>query len=233
MPQTVSLTLHRYPGVGARLWALGMMARARRPLARTPGIGFWKLCGAGTGHGFRTTLLPETIAILATWDDAETAARQTAHAPIFARYAARAAETWTVLLTPTSARGHWSGVAPFRPAPTADGRLAALTRATVRPGALARFWSRVPQLDALIGRDTNVLFKIGIGEVPLLHQVTFSVWPDATAMDAYARTGPHADAIRAVRREGWFSEELYARFAVLSDHGTWGGTSPLSAAEAA
>ena len=73
-----------------------------------------------------------------------------------------------------------------------------------------------------------MLFKIGIGEVPWLHQVTFSIWPDATRMDAFARTGPHAEAIRAVRRDGWFREELYARFALLGEEGTWGGTSPLN-----
>ena len=37
-----------------------------------------------------------------------------------------------------------------------------------------------------------------------------------------------AEAIRAVRENGWFSEELYARFTVLSDDGTWNGISPLS-----
>ncbi len=52
-------------------------------------------------------------------------------------------------------------------------------------------------------------------------------------MAAFARTGPHAEAIRAVRDEGWFSEELYARFAVHSDAGTWNGTSPLARPEAA
>ena len=233
LPQTVSLSFHRFSGVRARLWALGMMARARAPLAATPGIGFWKLCGAGKGHGFRATLFPDTIAILATWDDAGTAAQQTQAAPVFARYAARAAESYTVLLTPIAARGAWSGKAPFRPEPATGGPLAALTRATVRPRSLARFWARVPRLDTLIGHDPNVLFRIGIGEVPMLQQVTFSVWPDEAAMDAYARTGPHAEAIRAVRREGWFREELYARFRVLSARGTWGGVAPLSQPETA
>ena len=51
-----------------------------------------------------------------------------------------------------------------------------------------------------------MLFKIGIGEVPLLQQVTFSIWPDTASMAAFARAdGPHARAIRAVREGGWFS----------------------------
>lgn len=72
------------------------------------------------------------------------------------------------------------------------------------------------------------MFKIGIGEIPWLHQVTFSIWPDAAAMARFARRGPHAEAIRAVRDEGWFSEELYARFRVLGEAGTWEGRSPLT-----
>ena len=53
------------------------------------------------------------------------------------------------------------------------------------------------------------------------------------SMTAFARTGPHAEAIRAVRDEGWFSEELYARFVIHSDLGSWGGESPLKHLEAA
>ena len=43
-------------------------------------------------------------------------------------------------------------------------------------------------------------------------------------MAAFARRdGPHAEAIRAVREGGWFAEELYARFRVVGETGTWGG----------
>ena len=38
-------------------------------------------------------------------------------------------------------------------------------------------------------------------------------------------------AIRAVREGGWFSEELYARFRVLGQAGTWGGQDPLDSAK--
>ena len=43
----------------ARLWALGQMGAARLSLrARCRDIGFWKLCGSGTGEGF--TPVPNT-----------------------------------------------------------------------------------------------------------------------------------------------------------------------------
>lgn len=233
MPQTVSLSFFRFDTPAARFWALSMMAWARRPLAKTPDIGFWKLCGSGKGEGFNPTASPDVFAILATWPDAKTAHKRTAETAIFNRYRDKAIEDWTVFLTPTTSRGNWSGAEPFEVQPEAPGPLAALTRATISPRILSRFWKRVPDISAMIGQDPNVAFKIGIGEVPMLQQVTFSIWPSKSAMDAFARTGPHAKAIRAVRDEGWFTEELYARFAVHSESGTWGGTSPLKQLEVA
>ncbi|MCC5973739.1 MAG: spheroidene monooxygenase [Rubellimicrobium sp.] len=234
MPQSVSLSVFRFGSAAARVWAFAQMGLARPAMARTPDIGFWKLCGSGTGEGF--TPVPNTgvYAILATWPDAATARARVTDAPVWRRYRARATEDWTVFLTPTQSRGEWSGQAPFTPTtPDHDGPLAALTRATVKPRIAARFWKRVPDISAMIGTDPNVAFKIGIGEVPLLHQVTFSIWPSEQAMAGFARTGPHAAAIRAVREEGWFNEELYARFTVHSDMGSWNGGSPLKTLETA
>ena len=165
--------------------------------------------------------------ILATYQDVADA-KAAQDAPIFQRYRAQASESWTVFMAADTARGAWSGQTPFTPsAQLTTGPLAALTRATIKPSTLAKFWRRVPNISAVIGRNPNVMFKIGMGEIPWLHQVTFSIWPDAVTMANFARTGPHAEAIKAVRNDGWFNEELYARFTLLSDTGTWGGTSPL------
>ncbi|WP_299505751.1 spheroidene monooxygenase [uncultured Roseobacter sp.] len=227
----VSLSFFRFARPTARLWALAMMGAARFALPKVPGIGFWKLCGSGTGEGF--TPLPNTgvYAILASWPDEPTARQQTTEARIYNRYRARAVEDWTIYLETTSARGNWSGRMPFHATDKSpQGPLAALTRATVKPSVAVKFWKRVPDISRMIGSDRNVAFKIGIGEVPLLHQITFSIWPNAAAMAGFARTnGPHAAAIQAVREGNWFSEELYARFAILGESGSWGGKSPLDA----
>lgn len=228
MSQIVSLSLFRFDRTRDRLWAFAMMGMARLSLPRTPDIGFWKLCGSGTGEGFTPVPNLGVYAILATWPDHDTARERIATAPIFQRYRNHAAEDWTVFLSPTSVKGEWSGVVPFQVSAEQDGPLAALTRATVKPSIAAQFWKRVPDISTVIGQDENVAFKIGIGEVPLLHQVTFSIWPDAQRMANFARTGHHAEAIRAVRENNWFREELYARFAVKSDYGTWNGASPLA-----
>ena len=235
MSQTTTITFFRFERWRDRAGALAMMGGARRALARVPDLQSWKLCGSGTGEGF--TPLPNTAvyAILCTWPDADTARDRLGNEGIFARYRARATEHWTVYLSAESARGAWSGQQPFSTvAEPVSGPIAALTRATSKPRILTRFWGRVPDISRMIGSDPNVMFKIGIGEVPMLHQVTFSIWPGAHEMAAFARTnGPHAQAIRAVREGAWFREELYARFAILDDSGTWGGVSPLSRREPA
>lgn len=221
--QTASLTLCRFDPPLDRLWVFAQMGLARAPLRRTRGLEFFRLMGSGTGEGF--TPIPNTAvwSILSVWRD-EAAAEAGLSDGVFQRWTKRASESCHILMTPQTARGVWGGVAPFRSeAVQAQGPLAVLTRATVNPSRVMRFWRRVPDISARIGRDPSVLLKIGVGEVPWLHQVTFSIWPDANAVAAFARKGAHADAIRAVRAENWFREELYARFRVTGARGTWGG----------
>lgn len=209
------------------------MGAARLDFLRMAEVGFWKLCGSGTGEGF--TPVPNTAvwAILATWPSEEAARRRIATETVYRRWRRNAEESYTIYLSPASARGAWSRVQPFHVEDKhISGPVVALTRATVRPAAILKFWGRVPKIEAVIGEDPNVMFKIGIGEVPWLHQVTFSIWPDADAMANFARKdGPHARAIRAVRDEGWFNEELYARFRLLGAEGTWEGKDPLATLE--
>jgi len=231
--QTVALNLFRFDRMVDRAWVLAQMALARPGLRRIDGLSFARLCGSGTDQGFTPRPNTAVWAILSAWSDGARAREGvTAEAP-FSRWRARASEAFTLFLEPYAARGAWGGTQPFLPHGAPQGAVAALTRATVRPGAALRFWGRVPDISARIGQDPNVAFKIGIGEVPLLHQVTFSVWPDAARMAAFARTGPHAQAIAAVREGDWFSEELYARFRVTGTAGQWEGGDPLSDLELA
>ena len=64
---------------------------------------------------------------------------------------------------------------------------------------------------------------MGLVEAPLLRQATFSLWRDQAAMDAYARSGAHQQAIADVLRECWFSESMFVRFVPLQISGRWKG----------
>lgn len=231
---TVTLSLFRFAGPWSRFWAISQMALAQRPLRREPDLRFFKLCGSGTGEGFTPKPDWQVWAILAVWSSESAARRAVAESPVWRRWQAKARESLTIFLDPVSARGSWSGVNPFladaaTPRHAPDEPVVALTRATLRPRHLGGFWRRVPGISDAIGVNPDVTFKIGIGEVPFLHQVTFSIWPDARTLSAFAHAdGPHARAVRAVRSEGWFSEELYARFRLIGTQGSWGGVDPLA-----
>lgn len=232
-----SLSLFRFDGVLPRVAVVALMGLSRLQMGRERRVQFWQLCGSGTDQGFTPKPNWGVWGILAVWADEATARQGIIDSPVWARWRKAAAEDWTVFLRPMSSRGAWSGVNPFLPGAPDDTDvpdaaplgLAALTRATLRPARALRFWNRVPDISAAIGADPNVTFKIGIGEMPILHQATFSIWPDAAAMARFARgNGPHGAAIRAVREGNWFAEELYARFAVMGTAGTWGGGDPLA-----
>ncbi|MEO0820037.1 MAG: spheroidene monooxygenase [Pseudomonadota bacterium] len=231
--QVVTLTCFRFGGPGARLRQLASMPPVYHALARVPGAAFARMMGTGTGEGFDPAPNTAVWTLLASWDDMAAAAEGVEHAAPWAARCARAEECCTLFLAPLSATGRWGGVEPFEVHPDPDARaagrpIAVLTRATVRARHLIRFWRKVPAINAQIAAGPGMLFRMGMGEVPLLHQVTFSVWRDAGAMRAFAYGGKgHAAAIAAVRAGDWFAEELYARFAVLGTSGSWQGGAVL------
>jgi spheroidene monooxygenase len=226
--QSVTLSLFRFGSVGARLWAFSQMATARFELREIRDLQTFKLCGSGSGEGF--TPIPNTAvyAILATWPDHDAARRAMFGNRVFQRYRERAEESLTIFLTPARARGKWAGVEPFEPQDIElDGPIAVLTRATVKAKSALNFWGQEPDVSRAIGQDPNVMFKIGIGEIPWVQQVTFSIWPDAKTMHDFAHAeGPHARAIKAIREGRMFKEELYARFRVDAVEGEWEGVTP-------
>lgn len=206
-----------------------MMAFARLAFARLSEVSFWKLCGSGTGEGFTPRPNTAVYSIICVWPDLATADKMMRKTMIFLRYKKISHENWTIFLGTTSVKGKWAGQSPFHAEYRFNGGpIAALTRATIKPSILLKFWNQVPAISHVIGKNEDVIFKIGIGEVPLLHQITFSIWPDSQSMANFARhDGPHARAIKSVRDGLWFKEELYARFNVLATSGSWEGCSHL------
>jgi hypothetical protein len=84
-------------------------------------------------------------------------------------------------------------------------------------------------VSADLQRSPGLRFALGIGEAPVGLQGTFSVWDgdDALRSFAYDRAA-HQRAIADTERLGWYAEELFARFRVLSATGTYGGRDPLT-----
>jgi hypothetical protein len=132
-----------------------------------------------------------------------------------------------------SGYGRWSGrdvladLRASRPA-TTEGPVAVLTRATVRPSRWHRFRGARPPVSAELAGAAGLRAAVAIGEAPVGLQATFSVWRDAAAMVAFARSPHHRDVVRRTRDEHWYGEELFARFVPLGATGTWDGRDPLT-----
>ncbi len=230
--QIVAISFFRFEGVFQKLWAFSQMGFARKRLKKIKQISFFKLFGSGIGEGFTPYPNTSVYAILSVWNNLGEAENNIEEREIYESYRTHSIENWTVFLSPISSRGYWDKTNPFKPNKNEfkkkDHMLAALTRATIKPKIMLKFWSKVPAISKVIGNDKNVLFKIGLGEIPWFHQVTFSIWPNAKTMADFARKdGPHAKAIKSVREGNWFSEELYARFEVKKAIGKWCGKSVI------
>jgi hypothetical protein len=228
-PVPALVSLHLWRIAPARLpVALVRMGLDRTRARRTPGVLFAKMLG--TGHGRTFTVRdadPTRWGALVTWSSEE-AARDF---PVARRWAALAEESWRVDLRPLASRGSWSGRAPFGGAATGPGTgpVAAITRARLSVTRAAAFWRAVPPVSAELHRSPGLLAAVGIGEAPVGLQGTFSLWRSAEALRDFAHRGPaHRDAVRRTAEEGWYAEELFARFTVVGSHGTLDGRDPLA-----
>ncbi|WP_202630470.1 hypothetical protein [Deinococcus alpinitundrae] len=245
----VSLTLNRYGG--AHRWAgLRKMGSDHPHLREVPGLRAYRLLGTGRGSGFGLGADLRRWARLSVWSSAA-AFEHFEGSPWRQQERALTCESYTLTLRPTRWHGQWRGEALFGPPATAargvalakpsqvetgqagTGQIAVLTRAAIRPARLSAFWRSVPAAQANLQAQPGLLASLGLGEMPLLDQATFSVWRDTASMQAYAYQGAgHREAIARSRRDNWLSEELFVRFAVLSSCGSWDGRDPLCPASA-
>jgi heme-degrading monooxygenase HmoA len=227
-----ALTLARYPwrNVYSALVAMGLN---RLWLRQTPGLRFWKLLGSARGRGYGAWE-PRRYGLFSVWESAAALDAFEHRSPVMAAYRRRADEVWTVRLAPLRWHGIWGGADPFagaRPAePPTSGPVAILTRATIRLHYLRAFRSAARPVTADLARHPGLIASIGLGETPLRAQATFSLWSDLRATHAFAYTGAeHTAVIRHTREEGWYSEELFARFRPIRSYGAWDGSDPLAA----
>jgi hypothetical protein len=227
-----TLTLVRYSPARAVLGAARVATDAPR-LRRTPGLRFFRTMGTGGGIGFSVKPDLRTWALFAAWETERDWERFRAGSPLLRRHEG-GEETFSLVLAPVAAHGRWAGLEPFGALPPGgdvgpDEPVAVLTRATLRTSRALRFWSRVAPVDRTLRAEPELLASFGFGEVPWLRQGTLSVWRTRAAMEAWAyRTPEHMETVRRTREEGWYAEELFARFRVLRSHGTVRGSDPLA-----
>jgi hypothetical protein len=229
----VTFTAVRYRGAAAA-WGALHMATQRRLLARTPGLAFSQLLGMGSGIGFSAVPDLGAWGLVAVWRTPDHFDHFDADSAVMRQYRRRGSEVYTLLLRPFQAHGRWGGTEPFGTVenaapPPAGAPVVVLTRAAIRLRRAARFWARVPAVDRTLHDHPELVLTFGVGEVPWVRQATLSVWRSAAGMRAWAYATPeHAEVVRRTREEGWYSEELFARFSLVATRGSWQGADPLA-----
>jgi hypothetical protein len=118
-----------------------------------------------------------------------------------------------------AAHGKWGGVEPFNPSPLEhDGKVVTITRARIKIKHQLAFWKHLPDVVNSLHSSAGLLTSFGIGELPIGLQGTFSVWENEKAVKDFAfRQTAHSNIIRLSKNEKWFSEELFARFALIEE----------------
>ncbi len=129
---------------------------------------------------------------------------------------------YRALLRPISSHGVWSGKTPFESEKFEwNGKVAAITRARIVWSKNLQFWRAVPPVTDSLHKSAGLISAIGIGEAPIGLQGTFSLWENSQALKQFAYQGQaHLQAIAATETNKWYSEELFARFAVIQEQGT-------------
>lgn len=205
-------------------WAFAQMGLLQRKIKKTNGLFFLKLMGTGGGNGF--SLQPDfgTYALLAVWESENAASNFFDKNEIINRYKSKAFATRTIKMLSLKSHGFWSGQNPFPEQKISKIRkkmpVAVITRATLRLSRLISFWKSVPAASAAIERAKGVKYFKGIGEWPFIQQATLSLWDSFDSVKNFAYSSKiHTDIIKKTRKQKWYSEDLFARFQVLSDTG--------------
>lgn len=223
-----TVVLHLW-GVKPRsvLGAVARMGSHRTRLRGEPGLLFAKMLGTGEGRTFTVRDAdPLHWGLLSVWANERAAQGFIDDSPVTRSWRRIAIETLVVQMSPIAARGEWARQRPFgdpEPRPT-SGPVASITRARIAPRRATSFWRAVPPVSLDLHRVAGLRVAVGIGEAPIGLQGTFSLWESAAALNEFAhRRAPHVEAVRRTATEGWYAEELFARFEVLAVSGTFAG----------
>ena len=209
---------------GERAWGYSRFLFGRFTLPRVPGLRFFKVLGAGYESGFGLRPSASRQGFFGVFDDDVSADHFVNGSTLMKGYRQHSREFFAVKLRVFSSRGRWSGMTlPVTDSEPGLGPIAALTRASIRPGLARAFWKQAPLTQRSLEGAAGCLFAAGVGEAPLLRQATFTMWESVAHMDAYARSGAHLEAIKAAKLNNYFSESMFVRFVPYDAQGVWLG----------
>jgi hypothetical protein len=200
-------------------FAILAMALDRFALTRSKNVGFYKSLGTGKGETFTpadaNSLRWGLVAHVIDLDAFD-------QSSVVKRWRKNSVDEFRAVLEPIASHGKWAGKEPFV-ASVKDwtGPVAAITRARIKWHQNFRFWGSVPPVTISLKSAPGLVAAIGIGEAPIGLQGTFSLWESSAAIKDFAYKGAaHQKAIADTATYNWYSEELFARFAVKDMRGS-------------
>lgn len=220
--QLVTITFFKYAGLVNKCWAFKEMGMSPYKLQNIGGLQFGKMLGSGAKAGFSIRPNFGVYALLCVWDKGESAHQFFRKNKLFNNCKKHSQSWWTVYMQVAQAHGQWDGSSPFQLTTSYNKEepVAVITRATISRSKMWQFWRKVPAVSAETEGYPGLLFSIGVGEIPLLHQVTFSIWENSHRMMDFAyRHSSHKEVIKQAREKGWFKEDLFARLHLLHSEG--------------
>ncbi len=201
------------------------MAIFRIPLSLNKRLSLFKLMGTGRNGSFDIHPDLNSWAIIVFYKDRSLQSEDQLEKKLLGSFITN----WISIFKPqknlfhlegVTGHGSWDGLV-FNRNPHAtfkeDEAIATLTRATIRINRLKAFWKAVPSSSAALIHNPGLLFSVGVGEIPLIKQATFSVWKSEKDLKLFAyQSKEHSEVIQRTRSEQWYSEELFYRFKILS-----------------
>jgi hypothetical protein len=220
---TVSLTIITYRRRYI-FFALSAMGIFRLPLWMNKHISFYKLLGTGKNGTFDKDPDWKQWGILAV--HSESLPAEPMVQDMYGKFIAGwlrffKCELKKYLLEPLEGHGSWDNKKPFGDVLIPQkhaGRIAVLTRATIKLSKLKYFWTNVAPVAAKMKAAKGFINSYSIGEVPWVKQATFSTWESKEDMIAFAYgMKEHAEVIKKTRQQKWYSEELFMRFKIIGE----------------
>ena len=197
------------------------MAVDRLALSRNKKVSFFKSLGSGKGETFTPKDADaKRWGLLVVIDSSEADAFD--KSSLISSWRKISTAEYRAVLQPISSHGMWSKRKPFDENQISNwqGPVAAITRARIKWAMNQKFWRAVPPVTVSLKSSPGLLSAIGIGEAPIGLQGTFSRWESGAALRTFAYQGQaHIAAIQATKDLDWYAEELFARFAIIKEHG--------------
>jgi len=229
--QCAVLQLFKFQGAFGKTWSMFKMISSRLQPPCFQGLQFFKPLGIGSGNGYQAWPDFEASGFFMVFDSFESS-MNFRKSNQFAGFLKNSSENYCVMMRPISSRGSWSGFNSWEIDENQkeyQGPICSLTRATLKPEFLYRFWKMVSPISSGQKDHKGLLFSQGVGEIPLVEQATFTIWDTKKDLEEFGRSNFHGKAVNEVNRLGGFKEQMFTRFEPLFSEGTWKGKNPLSA----